>query len=220
MELTPVQVRVLGCLVEKAATTPEQYPLSTNALRLACNQKTNRYPVVDYRDVDVDQAMLALREDKLARTVSGQGMRASKHRHVLDEAWGLDPRELALLGVLMVRGAQTAGELRTRTDRIAHFESPAEVEAVLERLAARSPEPLVVRLTRQPGQKEERWAHLLLGDAEQVPSAPADGGGAAGGAPRTADGGLARRVEELEATVAELRRRVDTLYDALGEPDA
>src|SRR5688572_1923869 len=172
MELSLEEIRVLGCLVEKERTTPDQYPLSTNALRLACNQKTNREPIVEYNDVLVDQTMLVLRQSGLARTVSGMGMRASKHKHVLGEAWGLSDQELALLCVLMLRGPQTVGELRGRSDRMSSFVSLGEVETVLGTLAGR-PDPLVVRLERRPGQKEERWAHLLTGEAPEWDGPPA-----------------------------------------------
>src|SRR5215211_336106 len=136
MDLSAEEIRVLGCLVEKERTTPDQYPLTTNALRLACNQKSGRDPVVDFDERTVDGAMLGLRERKLARTVLGGG-RTAKHKHVLGETWGLDDDEMAVLAVLALRGPQTAGELRTRTDRMAALRSPEAVEAVLERLAAR-----------------------------------------------------------------------------------
>ncbi|MCC6438255.1 MAG: YceH family protein [Acidimicrobiales bacterium] len=229
MDLTAEDVRVLGCLIEKELTTPEQYPLTTNSLRLACNQKTNREPVVDYSDVDVDQAMLRLRQAGLARTVSSQGMRASKHKHVLGEAWGLDRRAQALLGALLVRGPQTAGELRTRTDRAAGFESLGEVESVLASLAARTPEALVVRLERRPGQKEERWAHLLCGDDIDVShlDAPrpvrvvASGSSAGAGSGGLTVAELSRRVEALEGRLAGLTARFDALCEQLGvEPDS
>lgn len=229
MDLTAEDVRVLGCLIEKELTTPEQYPLTTNSLRLACNQKTNREPVVDYTDVDVDQAMLRLRQAGLARTVSSQGMRASKHKHVLGEAWGLDRRAQALLGALLVRGPQTAGELRTRTDRAAGFESLAEVESVLASLAAHTPDALVVRLERRPGQKEERWAHLLSGDDIDVShlDAPRPARVVASGSPGGAGSGgltvaeLSRRVESLEGRLAGLTERFNALCEQLGvAPDS
>lgn len=236
MDLTAEDVRVLGCLIEKELTTPDQYPLTTNSLRLACNQKTNREPVVEYGDVEVDQAMLRLRQAGLARTVSSQGMRASKHKHVLGEAWGLDRREQAVLGVLLVRGPQTAGELRTRTDRAGGFESVAEVEAVLHALAGRTPDPLVVRLERRPGQKEERWAHLLCGEVVEtshldtprpVRSGASTAGGSIGGGSLggTGSGGLtvselSRRVESLEGQLALLTGRFNALCEQLGvQPD-
>jgi uncharacterized protein YceH (UPF0502 family) len=218
MELSAVDVRVLGCLIEKEQTTPDQYPLTTNSLRLACNQKTNREPVVDFSEVVVDQAMLRLRQAGLARTVSSQGMRASKHRHVLDEALGLDREELAVLAVLMLRGPQTSGELRTRTDRAASFDSLADVESTLEGMATRTPDPLVRRLERRPGQKEERWLHIL-GD-EQIDEALLDTAPPArsSGASPTAE--LTARVARLETDLAMLRGRFDELCQRLGvEPD-
>ena len=219
MELSAIDVRVLGCLIEKEQTTPDQYPLTTNSLRLACNQKSNREPVVDFSEVVVDQAMLRLRQAGLARTVSSQGMRASKHRHVLDEALGLDREELAVLAVLMVRGPQTSGELRSRTERAASFDSLADVESVLEDLAARTPDPLVRRLDRRPGQKEERWVHLF-GD-EQIDESLVDSSTptrASGPASTSAE--LASRVARLENDLATLSMRFDDLCRRLGvEPD-
>jgi uncharacterized protein YceH (UPF0502 family) len=174
--------------------------------------------------------MLALRQAGLARTVSGMGMRASKHKHVLNEAWGLSDQELALLCVLMLRGPQTVGELRGRSDRMSSFVSLGEVEAVLGTLAAR-PDPMVVQLERRPGQKEERWAHLLTGEVPEwdgppattwAPRATSSGQGGGGGA-----GALAQRVTDLEEDVRSLtsdlevlRRQFDALCDALDEhPD-
>lgn len=216
MELSAEEVRVLGSLIEKELTTPDQYPMSTNSLRLACNQKTNREPVVDYTEVEVDQAMLRLRQAGLARTVSGQGMRTSKHRQVLGEALGLDKRTLALLGVLMVRGPQTVGELRTRTDRAAGFESLSQIEAILGDLAARAPEPLVKRLERRPGQKEERWAHLLAGDEidETVHAATPRPRPMPGAGPGRDE--LVARVDGLERTVAALTAQLASLCEQLG----
>jgi len=214
MELSAVDVRVLGCLVEKEQTTPDQYPLTTNSLRLACNQKTNREPVVDFSEVVVDQAMLRLRQAGLARTVSSQGMRASKHRHVLDEALGLDREELAVLAVLMLRGPQTSGELRTRTDRAASFDSLADVESTLEGMATRTPDALVRRLERRPGQKEERWVHSL-GD-EPIDEALLDTAPPARSAGGTPAAELTARVAGLETELASLRGRFDELCRRLG----
>lgn len=233
MDLTAEEVRVLGSLIEKELTTPEQYPLTTNSLRLACNQKTNRDPVVELSEVDVDQAMLRLRQAGLARTVTGQGMRASKHKQVMGEALGLNARAVSLLGVLMLRGPQTVGELRIRSDRAVGFESLAEVEAELNTLAARVPEPLVVRLERRPGQKEERWAHLLCGDdleaAMQLNGAisstdPGFPGRApsmgSGGSSRSSTAQLEARIDQLEATVATLQTTLGALCAQLGLDDA
>ncbi|MFN0092221.1 MAG: YceH family protein [Acidimicrobiales bacterium] len=228
MELTAEEIRVLGCLVEKERATPDQYPLSTNSLRLACNQKTSRDPIVELSEVTVDQTMRSLRDQKLARTVLGSGQRAHKHKHVLDEAWGLSARELAVLSVIMLRGPQTLAELRTRTERLADFSSLEDVAAALRSLAER-PEPFVVQLERRPGQKEQRYAHLLAGHA-QAPEwayhdgpAPSPAGAASAGAGRSP---LADRVAELEEEVQSLRsdldllrRQFDQLCERLGETD-
>ncbi len=234
MDLTAEDVRVLGSLIEKELTTPEQYPLTTNSLRLACNQKTNRDPVVELSEVQVDQAMLRLRQGGLARTVTGQGMRASKHKQVMGEALRLNAKAVALLGVLMLRGAQTAGELRLRTDRAVAFESLAEVEAELTALANTRPEALVIRLERRAGQKEERWAHLLCGDdldaALRLTGAVSvgDNAGFGGGSSASigsaaARGGTAQleaRVQQLEAGLASLQQAFSDLCAQLGVPDS
>ncbi len=214
MDLTATDVRVLGCLIEKELTTPDQYPLTTNSLRLACNQKSNREPVVDLGEAVVDQAMLRLRQAGLARTVSAQGMRASKHRHVLGEALALDREELALLSALMVRGPQTAGELRGRTERLASFESLDEVEAVLVELSGRSPEPLVARHERQPGQKEERWVQLLGGQEFDPALLDTKTPGRLGPAATSAQ--LAERLQTLEVQLADLSARFVSLCEQLG----
>ncbi len=211
MELTAEQVRVLGCLVEKGATTPDHYPLSTNALVNACNQKSNREPVVDYSERTVIDAMLEIRQQGLARTnASG---RADKHRHILGDALGLDEDQLAVLGVLLLRGPQSPGELRTRTERYptsqgTGFESLDDVERVLVGLAGRA-EPLVVDIGRGPGQSQDRWAHLLgegVPDIEELGASPASG---AGQSNTSLAQQLAQRVDELEARLA-------ALEDALG----
>jgi uncharacterized protein YceH (UPF0502 family) len=169
--LSAIEARVLGALVEKAATTPDTYPLSTNALRLACNQSTNRDPVVDYDDRTVDSVMLELRERGLARTVHQAGSRVSKHRHVLDEALGLTSAELAVLAVLLLRGPQTIAELAARTERYAGGPSgPPGVEAALDGLAS-GEDPLVVHLERRVGEREPRVMHLLH-DSEVQAAAP------------------------------------------------
>lgn len=165
MTLTPYEARILGALLEKAATTPDGYPLTTNALRSACNQISNRDPVVDYDERLIDATMMELRQRGLARTVNTHGSRASKHKHVLDEALGLAPDELAVLAVLLLRGPQTVNELTTRTERYAGGpHGAAGVEAVIERLSQRA-DPMVVRLARRIGEREPRVAHLL--DEEQ-----------------------------------------------------
>jgi uncharacterized protein YceH (UPF0502 family) len=162
MELSSESIRVLGCLIEKEATTPDNYPLSTNALLTACNQSTNRDPVVRFTERVVDQTLLDLRGEHLARTVRGDGQRVHKHKHVLDEAWQLSRGELAVLSLLMLRGAQTSAEMRQRTERYGLDLDTANVEAALDRLAGRG-EPLVRQLPRRPGEREERWIHLLDG---------------------------------------------------------
>lgn len=213
MELTPEQVRVLGCLVEKEATTPDNYPLSTNALVSACNQTTSRDPIVQYTDRDVDQVMLSLREEGLARTVRGDGQRVHKHRHVLDEAWGLEPAELAVLSVLMLRGAQTAAECRTRTERYGVGLDLEGAERVLRSLAERD-EPLVRQLERRPGEREPRWVHLLGG--EHMADAQASAVPAVDHVAVRPD---TRRDEltELRTRVEELERRFALLLERLGE---
>jgi uncharacterized protein YceH (UPF0502 family) len=199
---------VLGCLVEKEATTPEVYPLSTNSLRLACNQRSSRDPVVDYDEGQVTAALVSLRERGLARTVRGEGSRVYKHAHLLRDALELDPAGVAVLSVLMLRGPQTAGELRARTER-QHLFSAGEVEATLDRLAARE-EPLVRLLPRQPGQREARWTHLLgaPGTAEtQAPAPPLPERQLSPERPPD----LAAEVASLRDELAELRARLEAL---------
>ena len=168
MDLGPVELRVLGCLIEKQRTTPEQYPLSLNALRLACNQSTNREPVLDVDEHEVRDALTKLGDRGWTRLASGPGSRAAKFRHLLGDALSLEDAEISLLAVLMLRGAQTAAELRARSERLHRFESVPEVEETLERLAGRE---LVERLQRRPGEREERWRQLL-GAGEAPAAAP------------------------------------------------
>lgn len=167
LDLDEVETRIVGCLIEKETTTPDAYPLSTNGLVTACNQKSARDPVVSFTEVMVDNALLNLRQRGFVRIVSGSGSRTKKHRHVLDEALGLPQPHLAILGVLMLRGAQTSGELRSRTDRIHSFETTDDVETVLHALAGRDV-PLAHRLARASGQKEARWVHLLSAESPAV----------------------------------------------------
>jgi uncharacterized protein len=159
-DLTPVEQRVLGCLIEKRWTTPEQYPLSLNALRLACNQSTNRDPVTHYDEHTVREAAQRLSKYGLTRLASGHNSRAIKYRHLAEEGLGLDREQLAVLGVLLLRGPQTPGELKQRSERLAPMPTLDDVERVLGELIRRSH---VVRLERRPGQKEERYAQLLGG---------------------------------------------------------
>jgi uncharacterized protein YceH (UPF0502 family) len=183
--LTPEELRIVACLVEKQLTTPDGYPLTENAVVAACNQLSNRNPVVAYDNSMVRVTLTALRQRGLARVVHTPGARVPKHRHIVDEALGLGQGEVSLLAVLALRGPQTVGELRTRTERMHDFASLSEVEEVLEALAARE-EPLVVRLERQPGQKEARYAQLLSGPVDSAyttPAAPGSGAAPAAGAP-------------------------------------
>lgn len=161
VELTRVECRVVGSMIEKAFLTPDVYPMTTNSLVSACNQKTNRDPVVSYDARTIDAALLDLRQRNIVRRVHTQGARSTKHRHALDEQLELDQGELAVISVLLLRGDQTVGELRQRTERQHGFESLEATEACLEALATRTP-PLVRQLARQPGHKEARWQHLLL----------------------------------------------------------
>ncbi len=195
MQLNAQCARVLGSLVEKGLATPQQYPLTINALVAACNQTSNREPVVSYDEVTVQSALDDLKDLRLVRFVlPSHGRSVVRYRQVLDEALGLDDRQIAILAVLMLRGAQTVGELRTRTERMARFEGLVEVEHELELLGSRD-EPLVTNVGRRPGQKEERWASPLVG-AEDVPQLD--------------------EVASLRSEVAELRRELDALRESLG----
>jgi uncharacterized protein YceH (UPF0502 family) len=231
VEPDAVEIRVLGCLIEKQRTTPDAYPLSLNALRLACNQSTNRGPVVDYDEAVIRDALQRTYRRGWTRLTSGHGSRAAKYRHLLDEALGLAPDELALLAVLMLRGPQTPGELKQRSERLHPFGDLAAVEATLERLIAHGH---VAQLPRQPGQKEERYVQLLGGDAAPAePSAPLRAGPVAGeddAAGEAADIASAapparsaapdsagdQRIAALEREVAELRTELAALRDELG----
>lgn len=206
--LDPVGCRILGSLIEKERATPQNYPLTLNALRVACNQSTNRDPVVDYDDHTVETSLAWLREHRLIRIVYSPSNRAAKYRHVLDELLHVGDDELAVLCVLLLRGAQTAGEIKGRSERLFAFADLAAVNETLERLMTREAGALAVRLERQPGQKDARYLQLL-GEADE-PSVVAMG--APGPAPETvADDGLDARVRELEAQVAALRADLDAL---------
>lgn len=172
MDLTAAEIRVLGCLLEKQRTTPDYYPLTLNALRSACNQSTNRDPVVAYDEPTIRDAITRLNRRRWARLSSGAGSRTSKYRHLLDESLTSAPDELAILCVLMLRGAQTPGELKARTERLHPFTALDAVHETLDRLIERD---LVAQLPRRPGQKEERYAHRLSDDdvPEPVPVAAA-----------------------------------------------
>jgi uncharacterized protein YceH (UPF0502 family) len=228
VDLTAAEIRVLGCLLEKQRTTPEAYPLSLNALRLACNQSTNRDPVVDYDEATIRDALHRLSRRRWTRLASGPGSRAPKYRHLLDEALGLPADEVAVLCVLMLRGAQTPGELKQRTERLHPLADLNAVQATLERLIGRE---LAARLDRRPGQKEERYTQLLgeeaaTGSAPQEPSASPAAAPAAppqvapAPVPISTDGPSRApepepRIDRLEAELAALRGEVGELRGAL-----
>ncbi len=215
MTLTPEAARVLGCLVEKQLTTPQQYPLTLNALSLACNQATNREPVMALAEETVQQALQELKELRLVRFVlPSHGKSVTRYRHVLDEAYGLDSARVALLAVLLLRGPQTVGELRGRTERMAGFESLTAVQNELE-VMADQPEPLVRLQPRQPGQKEERWQQLLAPEPSGPPTSvsPSSNEFIDTGENRREAG---TRIDALEAEVAELRDQIKELNDSLG----
>jgi uncharacterized protein len=197
VRLDQVQLRVLGCLIEKQRTTPDQYPLSLNSLRLACNQATNRDPVVDYDDSTVRAAVQRLGTIGWSRLASGPGSRTAKYRQLFDEALGLLPSETALLAVLMLRGPQTLAELKTRTERLHHFADLADVEATLARLDERE---LAHRLDRRPGEREERWTHLLSdGPSGHGPVNEPE-------LPQAEPTSIERRLDRVETRLEELER--------------
>jgi uncharacterized protein YceH (UPF0502 family) len=200
--LTDIETRVLGSLIEKQVTTPEYYPLTLNALTLACNQKNNRHPVTSYTESQVADAVESLREKNLAYVYYGSTSRVPKYKHVVPEVMHLSPPETALMCVLMLRGAQTPGELRGNTSRLHEFSGLEEVEAVLNGLISHEPEPLVVRLPRQPGQKEVRFAHLLSGeiDVEALASEPER---------PSRQSGVERLEQKVDALTAEIERLKD-----------
>jgi uncharacterized protein YceH (UPF0502 family) len=211
--LTPEEGRVVGCLVEKQLTTPQQYPLTLNALVAACNQSSNREPVVDYDDRVVEAALASLRTAGLVRFLHpSHGRAVIRFGQALDERLGLDDRALGLLAVLLLRGAQTAGELRIRTERMASFEGIADVDAELVRLSGRD-DPLAVRLGRRPGQKEERWAQLIAPTAGQATETH-DGGSA--GPPASARPVPEGRASPLQQTAVG-DAAVDHAGDAAGD---
>jgi uncharacterized protein YceH (UPF0502 family) len=219
MEPDAVEIRVVGCLIEKQRTTPDAYPLSLNALRLACNQATNRDPVVAYDEAAVSDALRRLALRGWTRLASGAGSRARKYRQLLDEALDLDPAELALLGVLMLRGPQTPGELKQRCERLHGFESLAAVDETLDRLVGRE---LVARHDRRPGQKEQRYEQLLGGGGEAVqPPSAEESPATAVASPLASDGvpvaGEGSRLDRLEAELSDLRDEIRALREALGE---
>jgi len=207
VDVDAAEIRVLGCLVEKQRTTPDQYPLSLNALRLACNQATNRDPVVDYDEATIRAALDRLSRRGWVRLASGPGSRVAKYRHLLDDALGRVPSQIALLAVLMLRGPQTPGELKQRVERLYPYSSLEDVQRALDTLAEHE---LVERLPRRPGQAQDRWCQLLGGDGV-APVALEDEG------ERSTDvesvvptqTSLEQRVARLEEQVAELRRALE-----------
>jgi uncharacterized protein YceH (UPF0502 family) len=207
VEPDAVEIRVVGCLVEKQRTTPDAYPLSLNALRLACNQSTNRDPVVDYDEATVSEALRRLALRGWTRLASGAGSRARKYRHLLPEALDVDDAEISLLAVLMLRGAQTPGELKQRCERLYRFADLTAVEEALERLIERG---YVARHERRPGQKEERFSQLLGGGEEVVE-------GGARVVEEAPEPPRPDRLDRLEHELSALRDEVRRLREALGD---
>lgn len=194
-ELTEVEARIVGCLVEKQLTTPEYYPLTLNALTNACNQKSNREPVVNYDEETVERALQSLRDKNIVYVFYGASSRVPKYKHILPDVFELEPPEVAALSVLMLRGAQTMGEINQRSSRLYQFSGLDEVSRTLDKLADR-PDPLIVRLARQPGQKEGRFAHLLCGEIDEE---------AIMNYQKPSPGSQNERITELENEISELR---------------
>src|SRR5918999_5726519 len=203
MDADAVEIRVLGCMIEKQRTTPDVYPLTLNALRTACNQSTNRDPVVSYDEQTIRAAVHRLVQREWARFASGPGSRAVKYRHLLDETLDVGERELAILCVLMLRGPQTPGELKARTERMQAFGSLGELHETLDELIRRE---LVARLPRRPGQKEERYVQILGGD-DGAPAAEREAG---------AGDDVEARLSRLEEEVASLRQALESLNPERG----
>jgi uncharacterized protein YceH (UPF0502 family) len=206
--LDPVEVRILGALIEKQLTTPEYYPLTLNALSAATNQKSNREPVMELGESELERALNRLQDEKLAWRVIGG--RAVRFDHNLDTVWHLNRKEKALLGLLFLRGPQTAGELRGRSDRLQTFDTVGDVEDTLRDMAAHS-EPLVRQLPRRPGQKEERWAHTVGGAIVEEPYETSSS------APEQRGEPLSARVQRLEQQVSALSEELRVLKEKLGE---
>jgi uncharacterized protein YceH (UPF0502 family) len=216
MALTPEETRVLACLIEKEATVPDSYPLTLNSLRLACNQTTNRHPVVSFEDRTVDQALVSLKSIGLVRFVHpSHGGRTIRYRHVAHERWHLERNEIIVLAMLMLRGPQTVNEIRTRVERVLEPDGPS-VDDALDALAARSPEPFAVRLERRPGEREPRWAHLLAGPIDESSFEPPPPRASAPFPAPSASRSTDDRYAALEAAVARLQRRLDRLEELLG----
>jgi uncharacterized protein YceH (UPF0502 family) len=208
LDLNPVEIRVLGCLIEKQRTTPDTYPLTLNALRLACNQSTNRDPVVEYDEPTIRGALERLARRRYVRLASGHTTRATKYRHLLDDTLQLDNAQLSILAVLMLRGPQTPGELRQRTERLHRFQDHDELEQVLSQLGERD---YIRRLDRRPGQKEQRYELRTDTEDEETPEPEPTP------TPDTRDPTPSdARLERLESAVAQLRAELDELRSQLG----
>lgn len=205
--LNEIETRVLGSLIEKQVTTPEYYPLTLNALTLACNQKNNRNPVTAYTENQVSEALESLREKNLAYVFYGSTSRVPKYKHVMPEVMHVNPAETALLCALMLRGAQTLGELRGNASRLHDFSSLEEVEKTLNELMTRDADPLVVRLPRQPGQKDARFTHLLSGEIDVEALA------AESERPLTPRRAAPDQLERLEQKVAALTVEIEQLKE-------
>jgi hypothetical protein len=215
LDLNSVEIRVLGCLIEKQRTTPDTYPLTLNALRLACNQSTNRDPVVDYDDHTIRVALERLARRRYVRLASGHTTRATKYRHLIDDTLSLGVPELAVLAVLMLRGPQTPGELRQRTERLHRFPDQDSLEAVLRALSERD---YTIRLDRRPGQKEQRYKLLLDEDdsTEEPPEAAPHAEPTASDPRRPTSDPDDARLDRLEREVASLRAALTDLRNQLG----
>jgi hypothetical protein len=211
LKLSQIEVRVLGALIEKDITTPDYYPLSLNALMNACNQKNNRDPVMTLDENSVRDALSSLQEKRLAGPAGGADSRVSKYEHRLQEVFNFDRREIAVLCVLLLRGPQTPGELRGRTERMYRFETLDDVQSALQRLMDRQP-PLVSVLSRQPGTKESRYTHLFSGEyIQQATTQPAHPSSDLHRAPDT------QRIASLEAAVESLKSEVEELRRLFSE---
>lgn len=212
IQLTAIEARVIGCLLEKERTTPEQYPLSLNALTNTCNQKSSREPVMDLDESSVQETLDSLVRRGLVMNKSGFGSRVTKYQHrFCNTEFGtlkFSEAEIAVICVLLLRGPQTSGELRTRTERLHRFEDVPAVESALEHLQQREDGPFVTRLAREPGKREARYAHLFSGDVSVAESAQADVPTADAGS------GVTERLARLESLVEALRRDVDGLMSS------
>ena len=215
MQLTPVEARVLGALIEKEITTPEYYPLSLNALVNACNQKNNREPVMTLDEVEVRQALHGLEDDRLAAPVRGDS-RVPKFEHHMQEVFNFTRGEIAIVCVLLLRGPQTPGELRGRTERMFRFDELSDVQSVLQKLMAREP-ALVKLLPRQPGTKEARYAHLLSGDVESFEPPPSSTYATASASSYSHSSSIVEEDPELKERMAQLEAEVAILTRELSE---